>query len=589
MEPEIRKIIKDKLTLPINEGKDKRCTIKEAIQLHVKEKMVLSLSGVGALSYQLLRDFWNKQPEFTIIVPTIGLQLLAMLKNRFAKKVITSFAGIGYPSPRPCPIVQNANRSGDVTIENWTMRTIPQRLMAGAMGWDFIPTQSLIGSSMEKENKEFFKVIEKPFSKQGKIGLLKALRPDVTLIHGAVADPSGNTILTYPLSGDAFGAWAAQKGVIVCVDKIVSTEYIRKHSHMVRIPSYAVLAVCEVPFGNHPMGLTGHGLPDIESYFPDYDFVLEGNTAAMDEATFAKWFQEWVLDVKDHNEYLSKLDNQRLVYLKGKSEPNAWIPETQAESLKIDFDKPPNDLERLVTTAGKIIGDRCEAKGYKTMLAGIGLPNLAAWLAAYHLKEKGIMVDLIAEVGMYGYLPRTSDPTVFSFHNFHTCKMLTNIETVLGYMVGGSTNQCLGVLGAGQLDPYGNANSTKITDDLFLVGSGGANDIATTNQETIVVMNAGRERQVKKLSYITYPGHKVQTVITDVGVFEKVNGRDTFMLTAYMPSQQNEKETQCVARAKENIEWDLVVAPHLDRLDLPDKELLSLLRLFDPRGYYTGL
>ena len=220
------------------------------------------------------------------------------------------------------------------------------------------------------------------------------------------------------------------------------------------------------------------------------------------------------------------------------------------------------------------------------MLAGIGLPNLAAWLAAYRLKEQGLLIDLIAEIGMYGYLPRTSDPTVFSFHNFHTCKMLTNIETVLGYMVGGSNTQSLGVLGAGQLDPYGNANSTKITDDFFLVGSGGANDIASTNQETVVVMNAGKERLVKNISYITYPGHYVRTVITDVGVFEKVDGRDTFLLTAYMPYEPKENEAMCIERVKENTEWNLEVAPHLKRMDFPDKDSINLLRLFDPRGYF---
>jgi hypothetical protein len=45
----------------------------------------------------------------------------------------------------------------------------------------------------------------------------------------------------------------------------------------------------------------------------------------------------------------------------------------------------------------------------------------------------------------------------------HNCKMLSNIETVLGVNVGGAHNRCLGVLGAGQIDA-GNANSTKISD-----------------------------------------------------------------------------------------------------------------------------
>jgi hypothetical protein len=194
----------------------------------------------------------------------------------------------------------------------------------------------------------------------------------------------------------------------------------------------------------------------------------------------------------------------------------------------------------------------------------------------------------MAEIGMYGYLPRTSDPAVFSFHNMHACKMLSNIETVLGYNVGGSTNRCLGVLGAGMIDPYGNANSTKISDKVYLVGSGGANDIASANQETLVVMNAGKHRMLETLPYITYPGRKVRTVVTDVGVFEKIDGGDTLTLTAYLPDKASDPEAQCVEKAKAEVGWKLAIAPTLRRLPPVNEENLTLLRLFDPRGYYIG-
>ena len=82
------------------------------------------------------------------------------------------------------------------------------------------------------------------------------MRPDITLLHAVAADRSGNTLMTYPLAGDAFGAWASKKGVIVSAEKIVSTATIRTYSHLVRVPSYMVLAVCEVPFGSHPAGVT---------------------------------------------------------------------------------------------------------------------------------------------------------------------------------------------------------------------------------------------------------------------------------------------------------------------------------------------
>jgi acyl CoA:acetate/3-ketoacid CoA transferase alpha subunit/acyl CoA:acetate/3-ketoacid CoA transferase beta subunit len=585
----IRRLIDEKLSVPVVEGEDKRCSVKEAIERHVERSMTLHLNAsVGALVYELVRRFWDKQPEFTLVSPSVNLHIVALLRNRIAVKVLSSFAGISYPSPRPCPVVQNAIASGAVQMESWTMRTLPQRLLAGALGLDFIPTLSLIGSSMAEENRDSFKVIEKPFDKNGRIGLLRALRPDVTLVHGAVADRSGNTILTYPLSGDAYGAWGAKKGVIVSVDKIVSTEFIRRHAHMVRIPAYAVLAVCEAPFGAHPMGVMQHGLPDFEAYFPDYDFMTEVNEASLDEAVFDRWVKEWILDVPDHQHYLDKLGHERMLYLKGKAAPDAWLPETVGEAARVDFAKPPNPVERMVAAAGRIIADKCIAQGYKNVLAGIGLSNLAAWLAAYALKGGRHEIDLMAEIGMYGYLPRTSDPSVFSFHNMHACKMLSNIETVLGYNVGGAGNHCLGVLGAGMIDPRGNANSTKISDRLYLVGSGGSNDIASTNQETLVVMNAGKHRLVEKVPYITYPGDRVRTLVTDVGLFEKVDGGDTFTLTAYLPAQASDTEEQCLQKIKDNVSWPLSIASGLKRLPPAQEEDLTLLRLFDPRGYYIG-
>src|SRR4030066_1909171 len=69
-------------------------------------------------------------------------------------------------------------------------------------------------------------------------------------------------------------------------------------------------------------------------------------------------------------------------------------------------------------------------------------------------------LELMAEAGMVGYLPRPAEPFVFSFRNFPSCKMLTDIFHVMGIFMGGRQNQCLGSLAAGQLDKHGNINST---------------------------------------------------------------------------------------------------------------------------------
>lgn len=586
----LRSFIDKKFNIPVIEGESKVCSLAEAMRKNVREGMSIHAAGrTGALNYQLVREFWGKKPGFTFISYAVSGTLLSLIQGRLIKKAITSFAGNGYPSPAPNPLVQQAYISKAVEFENWTMLTIPLRLLAGAMGWDAIPTRSILGSSMEKENRESFLAVPSPFVNGGTIGLMKALKPDVTLLHGAVADPCGNTIMTYPLGNDVFGAWAAKEGVVVSVDKIVTTEYIRKYAHLVRIPSYMVLAVCEAPYGAHPTGVTCNGLPEFEAYADDYDFFYDVTMASNDEGKFAEWIQYWILDCKGHDEYIEKLGKSRLNYLKGRAKPGVWEDELSSITPGIDTVKPANPLERMVITAARVVADRSMACGHKTIMAGLGNSNLAAWLATYMLKERGYDVDLMAEIGMYGYLPRASDPFIFSFHNMPTAKILTNVEMALGVFAGGSANRCIGVLGAAQVDRFGNANLTKIPDKFYLVGSGGANDIASTNSETVVVVASGKERLVNEVPYITYTGDNVRVVVSDVGIFEKASDSKTLILTGYVPFDPNQKEAEAIADIRGRVGWELNIATNLKRIPLPTEEELTLLRLFDPRGYFVGM
>jgi acyl CoA:acetate/3-ketoacid CoA transferase beta subunit len=159
---------------------------------------------------------------------------------------------------------------------------------------------------------------------------------------------------------------------------------------------------------------------------------------------------------------------------------------------------------------------------------------------------------------------------------------------MLGAFVSGPTNQCIGVLATGQVDKFGNANSTKIPGVTYLVGSGGANDIATNAKETIVVINAGKSRLVEKVPYITFPGKNVRTLVTDVGVFEKIGDNETFTLTSYIPTKVKQKVEDTIAEIRGKVGWELDVAPNLKKAEPPNEEEVTLLRLFDPRGFFTG-
>ena len=589
MQPDLQAFIDRQFEIPSTEIEDKRLAPEAAIERFIEPGMSLYLPCGAALLNPLIRRFWGQDPAFTIITTGVTLQLHAMIHGGLVKKAITSFAGHTYPSPKPCRTVQKAVRKGRLEIENWSIRTLIQRLLAAALGLGFLPTRSLIGSSMATENAADFKTIEAPFDGGGPIGLVRALVPDVALMHAAACDRSGNALFTYPLIGDAYGAWAARNGVIISTEKIVTSNYVREHAHMVRIPSRQVLAVCEAPFGLHPYGVTQHGLPGYaHANFPDYRFQTELMQATENDAAFSAWIDKWILGLVDHEDYLRQLGAERLLYLRGKSAADAWCSETASQSSHMNATAPANPLEILAVVGSRVIADRCRQHGYDSLLAGIGMANLCAWLAHHQLKKGGHRVDLLAEVGMAGYHPRPSDPTAFSYHNNHSAKFLSNIETILGYLVGGASSRCMGILGAGQIDAAGNVNATKIPGVAHLVGSGGANDVAATSREAMVVMTAGRDRLVPRVPYVTFPGDRVRTLVTDLGVFEKNPDDGRFILTVIIKPEDGADENRCIEKIRANVGWELNVSPRLEMAAPPSQEELTLLRLFDPERFFIG-
>jgi len=107
------------------------------------------------------------------------------------------------------------------------------------------------GTTIAEDNKDAFKVIEDPFGSGKKIGIIKALNPDLSIIHGYAADRYGNTILCQAIRLSMIQAPGRVKNpVVVTVEKLVLSEYIRKHSPLlVKIPGYRVSSVSVAPFG----------------------------------------------------------------------------------------------------------------------------------------------------------------------------------------------------------------------------------------------------------------------------------------------------------------------------------------------------
>ncbi len=593
MQTRLEDIIRRRLQLREDEGPPKVISLSEAIKKYIKPGMTIHM-GIShcrpnAAGDEIVRQFRGKKPKFTLVMLGLVANQIAWVHQRLLKKVISTFCGDPYPTPGPNPIIGKAYREGSLEFEHWSILTLPLRLMAGAMGVPWMPTRSIAGSSMADENHESFAVIDDPSGDGNKLGMVGALVPDVSIIHGWCADRAGNVLLTPPYGENVFGALAARAGILVTVEKIVSTDFIRKHAPLVKIPGHAVKSVSVVPMGAHPSGLTNLGVPELPAYAEDYDFLEKMRDACRDEKSYEEWLQYWILDCAEREKYLEKLGHDRIFYLRGKADAESWRDEIRNRSPNLSTSKESNRAERMITVASRYIAQSIKKKGHKTILAGVGASNLAAWLASISCKDENIEVECMAEVGFYGYLPRPSDPYIFNHRNLHTCKIVSGIDTIMGILMGGAQNRCIGVLGAAQVDMHGNVNSTCIpSSKMFIVGSGGANDVASAASEVVVCLEQTKHRLVEKVPYITSPGDKVSTIVTDLGVFGRHPTGESFQLVAVLDDESGKTPEEKIKDVKNNTGWEIEVTDKVEMEPPPSEEELLTLRLFDPKKQFTG-
>jgi acyl CoA:acetate/3-ketoacid CoA transferase beta subunit len=135
------------------------------------------------------------------------------------------------------------------------------------------------------------------------------------------------------------------------------------------------------------------------------------------------------------------------------------------------------------------------------------------------------------------------------------------------------------------VDRWGNLNSTIIPPNLLITGSGGANDVASGASEVLVVVPQSPFRVVPEVSYITAPGQRVRTLVTTLGMFEKLDRDREFTLTGTLEDGKSSVEEK-VRAIKEQCQWELKIASQLKILGAPTPDELALLRLFDPHKFF---
>jgi acyl CoA:acetate/3-ketoacid CoA transferase alpha subunit/acyl CoA:acetate/3-ketoacid CoA transferase beta subunit len=553
---------------------DVGASLGDAVERHVRRgdsvHVMLGHSRWTAAARELARQGWGSDLGLTLVMTSLGALGALFFRGGLVRKVVTAYSGNSFPSYSPNPVFQRAYESGEVEVEHWSILTIAQRMEAAARGLPAVVTGSVAGSGLEA-NPGFARV-DSPF---GPLGVVSPLAPDVALCHAAVADAQGNLAISEPLLEGVWGCWAARRGVVATVERIVDD--LSGLGYRVKVPAHRVLAVVEAPFGAHPGGCFAPDLP-ADSYGEDIPFWIDAASAARDD--FDRWARRNLLDPPDHASYLALLGEDRLGRLRQLSDPESWRRDD--EENPVPDDEAISDWEVAATLGAREVQALVAEHDADAVLAGAGVANLAAWVAVGREQAAGRPLCLTAELGLWDYTPTPADPYIFNHRVFPGTTLLSDASTVLGMVVGGPGTRTIGCLGAAEIDRHGNVNSTALGDGRFLVGSGGGNDVMSRATACTVMTLANPRRLPESVAYVTGPGERVVSVVTDRGVLRRLDGR---LRIAAVPSGAGSLADRVRAMAG-SCGWEPEIAAEVAELDPVTPAEVRELRNFDRRRQF---
>lgn len=246
--------------------------------------------------------------------------------------------------------------------------------------------------------------------------------------------------------------------------------------------------------------------------------------------------------------------------------------------------------ELLVTVAAGLLEDG------KSAIIGTGLPLLSA-LLAQHTHAPTLL--LIFEAGGFGAKIPALPISVGDSRTFHKATIASSMHDVMSAGQAGFIDY--GFLGAAQIDPYGNLNSTVIGSHKLpkarLPGSGGASDIGSFAWRTILIMQQDARRFIPKLDFLTTagyldgPGARERAglpsgtgpyrVITQLGLFDFEEKTKRMRLIAVHPGIKVEEVLAASS-------FDLLVAEEVAVTTPPTSKQLRIMRELDPQGLILG-
>jgi glutaconate CoA-transferase, subunit A len=292
--------------MPAQGNASKLTTMREAIARHVPSgSMVLMGAQLEQMipfsaGHEIIRQ---SKRDLTLIGPISDILFDQLIGAGCVSRVMAAWvgnvsAGVGYCLRRA---VERGipRRIEMVDYSNFTMALA---LHAAALGVPFLPTYSTLGSDLLLKNGNL-REFPSPVSEE-KLVAVRALRPDVAILHVQRADEFGNAHIWGSLGVAVDGARAARK-VIVVAEEIAEPEVIASDPNRTLVPGFLVAAVVHEPYGAHPSPVQGY-------YGRDHAFFSQYHEQSREVQDFEHWLERWVLSVPDRREYMNQLGACRI-------------------------------------------------------------------------------------------------------------------------------------------------------------------------------------------------------------------------------------------------------------------------------------
>ena len=154
---------------------------------------------------------------------------------------------------------RRAVQAGRVKANEHACYTVISALRAGAYGIPFMPVRGLQISDLRRVN-DYFADVTDPFSGE-KLAAVRALRPDVAVIHVQKADAAGNALIEGPKYDDVLMTRAAAR-VVLTAETIVDDGWFSRNEIKADVPHFMVSHVVRARLGAFPGSCFGAYEPD---------------------------------------------------------------------------------------------------------------------------------------------------------------------------------------------------------------------------------------------------------------------------------------------------------------------------------------